>query len=199
MGVTSLFQVGFWRFGIRINRPRTSAEMRARRGGTGEIRMKRKQERMQAYFDGKWRSAWLENYNKDKQMQEAARNNMSNRFSDQVDPATPADQPGEESEPVQAEPSLFSCNASADTGTSSSNQVAFSTGVSSHGMWTAEWQWHHSPASSSTWSGWDSWGDSCSWSSWDSSTTWSTSPISRPYPMMACTPTYALWRVRLPG
>ena len=39
------FQVGFWRFGIRINRPRTPPEMRARRGGTGEIRMKRKQER----------------------------------------------------------------------------------------------------------------------------------------------------------
>ena len=56
-------QVGFWRNGQWIGRPRTAAELRAHRGGGGEQRTQRRQQRMKNdYFQGRWKPAWLVSY-----------------------------------------------------------------------------------------------------------------------------------------
>ena len=55
-------QVGFWRNGQWIGRPRTAAELRAHRGGGGEQRTQRRQQRMDDYFQGRWKPAWLVSY-----------------------------------------------------------------------------------------------------------------------------------------
>ena len=63
--------VGFWRHGVFVPRPRTPEELRAHRGGSGIRRTLRKQQRMETYFRGEWRPAWLLQYAQDRAKREA--------------------------------------------------------------------------------------------------------------------------------
>ena len=64
--------VGFWRHGIYYARPRTPDELRAHQGGSGMRRTLKKQSRMDAYFRGEWKPAWLRQYAEDRARREAA-------------------------------------------------------------------------------------------------------------------------------
>ena len=93
--------VGFWRHGQWIGRPRTPAELRMHRGGGGEQRMQRKQQRMNDYLAGKWRPAWLTNYIQDKAQRDAAAGRVGSNLQEEttgpnegVTDLPPADQDG---------------------------------------------------------------------------------------------------------
>ena len=77
--------VGFWRHGVFIPRPRTDEELRSHRGGSGIKRTLKKEARMQAYFRGDWRPAWLRQYREEKARREAMDSPPA-----QHDPGTPA-------------------------------------------------------------------------------------------------------------
>ena len=62
--------VGFWKAGTWIPRSRTPAELRAHKGGMGPQRMQRKAARVDAYYAGEWKPAWLRNYILAKQARE---------------------------------------------------------------------------------------------------------------------------------
>ena len=65
--------VGFWRHGQWVGRPRTPAELRSHRGGGGEQRAQRKQQRMNDYLAGRWKPAWLVQYIQDKAQRDGQR------------------------------------------------------------------------------------------------------------------------------
>ena len=89
-GGTNEASVGFFRNGEWIARPRTSEELRAHRGGQGDVRMRRKRERMQEYFSGQWRPAWLVQYAKDKQKRDLQALDPATRTAQSADQLTPA-------------------------------------------------------------------------------------------------------------
>eukprot|EP00439_Symbiodinium_sp_Y106_P006079 s1494_g1.t1 len=63
--------IGFWRHGIWHPRPRDAQEARSHAGGRGPQRMERKNKRMQAWLQGTWKPAWLQQYIQDKAMRQA--------------------------------------------------------------------------------------------------------------------------------
>ncbi|CAE7312415.1 pol [Symbiodinium sp. KB8] len=63
--------IGFWKAGIWIPRCRTPAEQRTHRGGNGPQRSQRKAARVDSYFAGTWKPAWLTNYAQAKREREA--------------------------------------------------------------------------------------------------------------------------------
>ena len=63
--------VGFWRHGIWHPRPRDAQEARSHAGGRGPQRMERKSKRVEAWLQGTWKPAWLQQYIQDKTMRQA--------------------------------------------------------------------------------------------------------------------------------
>ena len=59
--------VGFWSRGVFIPRERTPAELRSHAGGQGRQRQERRAKRVQDWKEGKWKPAWLVQYQKDKE------------------------------------------------------------------------------------------------------------------------------------
>ncbi|CAE7666124.1 unnamed protein product [Symbiodinium microadriaticum] len=86
--------IGFFKHGEWMPRARTESELRAHRGGQGEIRSKRKRERMQAYFPGQWKPAWLVNYARDKKKREvgteAPESSQSFMTEESMEPSQPS-------------------------------------------------------------------------------------------------------------
>ena len=86
---SSCTEVGFWRHGEWHARERTPQEARLHRGGNGPQRSHRKQQRMNSYFQGEWRPAWLEKYIEDRnkrsqaaEIQEPARPQSASDLAD---------------------------------------------------------------------------------------------------------------------
>ncbi|CAE7358653.1 pol [Symbiodinium sp. CCMP2592] len=131
-------EVGFWRHGVWVGRPRTPAELRDHRGGGGMQRWLKNQRRMREYFRGQWRPAWLVQYARDK----AGR---QQQLSSNATTSTPS----------YDAPSMESGGTNGQTTSSPSNDP---TVLSTSDEQTTSWSW--------TWTGWGTWTWQ-QWSTWD--------------------------------
>ncbi|CAE7769218.1 unnamed protein product [Symbiodinium sp. CCMP2592] len=61
-------EVGFFRHGQWHARARTPEEQRQHVGGKGPARQRKRQERLNSYFHGKWKPAWLLGYIRDREL-----------------------------------------------------------------------------------------------------------------------------------
>ena len=68
----STWSPGFYRYGEWQPRERTPQELRQHLGGRGAQRTQRRQERLNEYFRGLWRPAWLVNYRRERDARRAA-------------------------------------------------------------------------------------------------------------------------------
>ena len=131
---SSQVSVGFWKNGVWYSRPRTPAEERSHRGGGGPRRTQRKQDRVQAYFSGTWKPAWLQHYIDDRKSRE--------------DAAQEADTVKEETQ-IPVEPQQATAEPTSHTDVDPWS-----------GQWQSTSQWWTGTWSSTSW--WDSWGWSTS-------------------------------------
>ena len=68
----SSWSPGFYKHGEWQARSRTPHEQRLHTGGRGQVRTKKRQERMESYFKGEWRPAWLVQYRRERDARRAA-------------------------------------------------------------------------------------------------------------------------------
>ena len=156
--------VGFWKNGQWIARARTPVEERAHRGGSGPRRTQRKQERVQAYFAGDWKPAWLRDYISDK-MARTQNNVQCERAEQESDgPSRRQDQDsGMEAKSID--------EVSEQLNMSAQTVPPEPTTYTDPDPWSG--QWH---ASDNQW-WWDAWTSTSSWwDGWSWSTSSSTSP-----------------------
>eukprot|EP00439_Symbiodinium_sp_Y106_P052353 s1996_g7.t1 len=153
-------QVGFWRNGQWIGRPRTAAELRAHRGGGGEQRTQRRQQRMKNdYFQGRWKPAWLVSYIQERaqrQSQPAAAPPLTPSTSTTNDAST-GKQPGPSEQSVWDRwcrtdwPSDDELSAQAHPGTDDEAWERMGWQTWDHGTWG---DWSSDPALRGDWTDW---------------------------------------------
>ena len=145
--------VGFWAHGVWHPRERTPAEQKQHRGGMGPQRTQRKLDRMNAYWAGKWKPAWLVKY-----IDEKAQRQQFTAVS------SPSDGPGVTF--PQAAPASTTATVSCVWGDSVSDGVNFAAAEPSDltdvDPWSGQWQ---------NWTG-SSWWDTWSWDTHYSGETW---------------------------
>ena len=165
----SAWSPGFYRYGEWQPRERTPQELRQHLGGRGAQRTQRRQERLNDYFRGLWRPAWLVNYRRERDARRAAGLPKVQEDEETVEQTErqPAEDPPAEKDDEAEE--------TATNPTEPPNQDWSHTGW--HSCWwdTRDTSWD-APSTyewdaswTSSWSGWN--GATCSSSS--SSSTWS--------------------------
>ena len=159
-------EVGFYRYGVWHQRPRTASELRSHLGGGGAQRSRRRAERMAAYLAGNWKPAWLVAYIRERearQQQQTSATSTPLQHEDKPglpqDDATQQVRPGEEDQPPQTtaqdagddQPKAAPTNAQLDDDDAASHLLQMNSSE-----WGDGWDWD-SWWRSSSWSGWYSW------------------------------------------
>ena len=161
----TVWQPGFFRHGEWQPRERTRQELRQHLGGRGQQRSKRRQERMEAYFQGLWRPAWLENYRRERERRNAGGLPQVQEDDEQID------------EPVEPVTRRAQDEGSDPANTTTEGWNPHPVVRDEEDTWKGEWSWS-----------WNSWQSTWQWQqpnssghsdmntpwqqTWDGVTTW---------------------------
>ena len=174
-------QVGFWRNGQWIGRPRTAAELRAHRGGGGEQRTQSRQQRMDDYFQGRWKPAWLVSYIQEK----AQRQSRPAVAPPPTPPTSSTNNASSEKQPGSSDQSVWDRWCRTDWPSDEELSAQAHPGKEDETWENTTWpegaSWKQWTGSTWTWSAWEEPSPSQGWQTWDNGAwgDWSSDPALR--------------------
>ena len=183
---SSCNDIGFYRHGEWVPRARTLAEWHSHRGGQGDVRTKRKKDRMNSYFAGQWKPAWLVNYALNKSRREAAAGGITE------EPATNNEEEyTQQPDAVTAVEDWTTWGSSSYWNNGEAPGTSWTWSYQSWQQWEEEWNAASSTTSSSSWPvllATSSSSSTCWTSSLSLSSSWVTSTTTT-----TCTPSSTWW------